>query len=115
MNTKTMAEDKKDEPKVPKAGEPGYYSPPEDPDFSVTKPVSNEVRPKRVVEEAERIPGPQLPWQKAATTVVEPKDEAETDYESMTVVELKELAEKRGIEIHSDMLKADIIEALKKG
>ena len=35
-----------------------------------------------------------------------------TDYESMTVPELKELADKRGIELLSDARKAEIIAAL---
>jgi Rho termination factor, N-terminal domain len=37
------------------------------------------------------------------------------DYESQTVVELKELAHKRGIEITSDMRKDEIIAALEEG
>lgn len=40
-------------------------------------------------------------------------DEA-VNYDDMTVAELKDLAHKRGVEIHSDMLKDDIIAALKK-
>lgn len=36
----------------------------------------------------------------------------QTDYESLTVPELKELADKRGIELLSDARKAEIIAAL---
>lgn len=40
--------------------------------------------------------------------------EETTNYDDMTVAELKDLAHKRGVEIHSDMLKDDIIAALEK-
>jgi hypothetical protein len=41
-------------------------------------------------------------------------DEA-TDYDSLTVPELKDLAHKRGLQISSDMRKDEIIAALEKG
>jgi hypothetical protein len=76
-------------------GEPGHYSPP-DPNVGVTKSPPNEVIP------------PEAKQQPAGGT------ETEENYEEMTVPELKELAHQRGVEIHSDMLKDDIIQALKK-
>lgn len=77
----------------PQKGEPGYYNPPSV-DAGVTKSRPNEVT------QAESGAG---------------KSTKDEDLESYTVPELKDLAEKRGIEIHSDMLKSDIIDALKAG
>lgn len=42
-------------------------------------------------------------------------EEETTDYSSLTVVELKSLAENRGITLNSSMKKADIIEKLLEG
>jgi Rho termination factor, N-terminal domain len=99
-------------------GEPGYYSPP-DPHFGVTKSAPNEVLTDKMIEEAEKIPDNRSAWDKKQAGVTkEGKGKTdtgtETDYEAMTVPELKELAHQRGVEIHSDMLKDDIIQALKK-
>ena len=98
-------------------GEPGHYSPP-DPTAGVTKSPANEVRPKRLVEEAERIPDTRSDWDKrqagegAEGTA---PAQGEIDYESHTVPELREMAAARGIEVKSDARKDEIIEALKKG
>lgn len=47
-----------------------------------------------------------------ATATKAPAGDEAVDYETLTVVELKELAAKRGIHISSDMRKDEIIEAL---
>jgi len=72
----------------PKAGEPGYYNPPKH-----TGP---------------HIPVAPFPPEPAAATA----EGEEVDYESMTVVELKALAQERGVTITPDMHKADIVAAL---
>jgi hypothetical protein len=94
-----MAETKEEKTqKEPGPGEPGYYSPP------TVSPVTSPQNPQ---------PGPST----AAGTGSAPPAEAapeQVDYNDMTVAELKDLAHKRGVEIHSDMLKDDIIKALKK-
>jgi hypothetical protein len=87
-------------------GEPGHYTAP-DPNAGITRTPSNEIRPPRIIAEAERIPG-----QPEAEYTAQADD---YDYESHTVPELRELADKRGIEIKSDARKDEIIEALKAG
>jgi hypothetical protein len=88
--------DAKPEPvKDPEPGEPGYYSPPSV-DAGVTKSFPNE------------RPAPTEPGVAGKSG-----DEVE-DYEALTVPELKELAQQRGIEAHSDWLKDDYVQALKK-
>lgn len=92
-----MAETK--EEKAPGPGEPGYYNPPTI--SSVTSPQNPQPGPATAAGTGETPP--------AETVEVE-----QVDYNDMTVAELKDLAHKRGVEIHSDMLKDDIIKALKK-
>lgn len=89
-------------------GEPGHYTPP-DPNAGITRTPSNEIRPARLIAEAERIPG--QPEAKHSAT----GEGADYDYESHTVPELREMAEKRGIEVKSDARKDEVIEALKAG
>jgi hypothetical protein len=42
------------------------------------------------------------------------EDKAEKDYESLTVAELKDEADKRGVQVDSHATKAEIIKALQK-
>lgn len=52
--------------------------------------------------------------QAPATATNRAAEGSEVDYSDYTVAELKDMAQKRGVEVHSDMLKDDIIAALKK-
>jgi hypothetical protein len=99
-------------------GEPGHYSPP-DPNLGVTKSPPNEVLTEEMIKKAEEIPDNRSDWDKKHAGEAKGGKKAGTDvdpenYEELTVPELKELAHQRGVEIHSDMLKDDIIKALKK-
>jgi hypothetical protein len=111
------AEVKKTEPKP---GEGGYYSPPKK-EAGVTHqaqqdlPGGDEIPPGMAPEEqpvSTVSPGATVAAEKAATGGGSESDEV--DYSDYTVAELKDMAHKRGIDIHSDMLKDDIIKALKK-
>jgi Rho termination factor, N-terminal domain len=86
--------------KTPGPGDPGYYNPPTPPK----------------VAEPQNPPPPQTAAAVADFPPDQPQPETATkvDYNDMTVAELKDLANKRGVELHSDMLKDDIIKALKK-
>lgn len=48
-------------------------------------------------------------------TLMNVSEEETTDYSSLTVVELKSLAENRGITLNSSMKKVDIIKKLLEG
>lgn len=105
----------------PGPGEPGYYNPP-DPNFGVSHTASNEVRTEALVKKAEEIPDTRSPWDKkqqgetgkgkhAATT----DNVDEENLEEYTVPELRDIADKRGIDVKSDARKDEIIEAIKAG
>lgn len=55
-----------------------------------------------------------LPDAKGKTARTGETTDADVDYESKTVPELKELAAQRGVDVPADAVKADIIKALKK-
>jgi len=114
-------------------GEPGYYNPP-DPEFGVSHTASNEIRPPELVKKAEEIPDTRSPWDKkrqgetGTGTHAEDKDKSrgkskgkskadmtDEEYEEMTVPELRDLADERGVDVKSDARKDEIIEALKNG
>ena len=101
--------------KQPQPGEPGYYSPPfnESVIRSPRREVPLEDPPPGMSPEEQPVnvapTGTGTQSQAGSKTAAE-----KVDYNDMTVAELKDLAQKRGVEIHSDMLKDDIIKALKK-
>lgn len=111
-DTRNQGTQEPDKPRVlkpgekAKPGEPGYYNPPTIP--SVTR-QQNAPEPQGAAATADFPPEQPKPEQAADQT-----PEGQVDYNDMTVAELKDLAHKRGVEIHSDMLKDDIIKALKK-
>lgn len=85
--------EEKIEPKAEKRSEGGgEYSPPTQ-EAGVTHSPQYEVKP---------------PEEKASART----ESDEVDYSDYTVSELKDMAHKRGVEVHSDMLKDDIIAAL---
>lgn len=113
--------------KQPQPGEPGYYSPPfnesvirsprrevplEDPPPGMSpeeQPVS--VVPGQTGQTGETAEGTPA---KGAGSSKSGAPANQVNYDDMTVAELKDLAHQRGIEVHSDWLKDDIIKALKK-
>jgi hypothetical protein len=52
------------------------------------------------------------PWPKAEESETEPDADAPDDLQAMTVAQLRDLAEDRGVELKSSMTKAAIIEAI---
>jgi hypothetical protein len=135
MSTDTKETKPSQTEELPGPGEPGYYSPPVVPSVTVPqnapagphtaaiagpRPPEETGQPQPTEEEIEArrkggapfdrtVTGAQIPPAKKAAS-----DGSQEDYDDMTVAELKDLAHKRGIEVHSDMLKDDIIKALKK-
>jgi hypothetical protein len=103
----------------PQPGAEGYYSPP------IIEAVVRQ--PQGIDLPVEEPPPGMSPEEQPATPVTVPLPEGttasgsgsttksgETDYNDYTVAELKDMAHKRGVEVHADMLKDDIIKALKK-
>jgi hypothetical protein len=88
---KLMSEEKEN---IPEGGRPGHYTPP-------------------TVDSVTHQP-PVTPAAASGQTTTDEASGLPVDYNDYTVAELKDLAHKRGIEVHSDMLKEDIIKALKK-
>jgi hypothetical protein len=102
---------------APKPGEGGHYSPP------ITEAVVRQ--PQGIDLPVEEPPPGMSPEEQLVTPVTAPLPESATtsetttksegtDYNDYTVAELKQQASMRGVEIHADMLKDDIIKALKK-
>jgi hypothetical protein len=101
--------DKTKETKKPGPGEPGYYNPPTPPPAPGPQ---NPPPPQTAAATGDAPPEPPKP--EATTPKAAAGGDTQANYDDMTVAELKDLAHKRGIDVHSDMLKDDIIKALKK-
>lgn len=109
---------------VPKPGEGGHYSPPVDPSV-VRSPQGFEVSPNEpppgmspeeqpaLIEAQLRTEAEQAALEGKAPPSGSTSEES-VDYNDMTVAELKDEAHRRGIAVHSDMLKDDLVKALKK-
>lgn len=94
-----MSEETETKAKEPGPGEGGHYSPPTK--DSISRQPQVDLKP----EDVGNLPG--------AKEKGPASDEA-VDYSDFTVAELKDMAHKRGVSVHADMLKDDIIKALEK-